>query len=92
LVGHPAPAANGRLFAEFSTEGIDGLFTDQEPAAGPLASVLAKNLNRRHLDESQRGMVADNLATVRQGERTDLKSDGAEPVAEIAPRAFLSLS
>jgi len=27
---------------------------------------------RRHLDESQRAVVADKIATMRQGERTDL--------------------
>lgn len=37
-----------------------------------LAFVLAENLERRHLNESQRAMVAARLATMRQGERTDL--------------------
>jgi hypothetical protein len=40
----------------------------------PLSFVLSMNVRRRHLDESQRGMVAARLATMRQGERTDLPS------------------
>ncbi len=39
----------------------------------PLAFVLAKNLTRRHLNESQRAMVAARFANMRQGERTDLQ-------------------
>lgn len=38
-----------------------------------LAFVLSKNLHRRQLNESQRAMVAANIATMRQGERTDLE-------------------
>lgn len=45
----------------------------------PLAWVVSKNLKRRHLDESQRGLVAGRIATMRQGERTDL----AEPSANL---------
>jgi ParB-like chromosome segregation protein Spo0J len=39
----------------------------------PLAFVLSKNLHRRHLTTSQRAMIADDLANMRQGERTDME-------------------
>lgn len=40
--------------------------------ADPVAFVLSENLQRRHLNESQRGSVAAKLANMKQGARTDL--------------------
>ncbi len=39
----------------------------------PLAFVIRHNLNRRHLDETQRAGVANKLSNMKQGERTDVK-------------------
>jgi hypothetical protein len=39
----------------------------------PLADVVSMNLKRRHLTESQRGMIAARLANMPSGKRTDLQ-------------------
>jgi len=38
----------------------------------PVSYVVSKNLHRRHLNETQRGVVAEKIADMKGGERTDL--------------------
>jgi N6-adenosine-specific RNA methylase IME4 len=49
-----------------------------------IAYIVSLNINRRHLDESQRAMVAAKLATLRQGARTDLSPIGEKSQAQAA--------
>jgi N6-adenosine-specific RNA methylase IME4/ParB-like chromosome segregation protein Spo0J len=51
--------------------GIEPTFKTYE-GTDPVAYVVSLNIKRRHLDESQRGMVAAKLATLRDGQRADL--------------------
>lgn len=50
----------------------------------PVAFVISRNLSRRHLDESQRAMVAAKLANLKQGARTDLSPIGERSQAQAA--------
>lgn len=60
-------------------------------AAGLVPFVVSLNLHRRHLNESQRAMIAARLATMRQGERTDLPSiDGK--LSQTAAAQMLNVS
>jgi len=52
--------------------GIEPITKDFE-GDDPLAYVVSLNLMRRRLNESQRAMIAANIANMRQGTRTDLQ-------------------
>src|SRR5262249_48153808 len=54
--------------------GVDPEFREWEGPGSLVSFVVSLNLHRRHLDESQRAMVAAKIANMRQGERTDLAS------------------
>jgi hypothetical protein len=56
----------------------------------PLGFVLSSNLHRRHLDESQRAMVAARLATLSHGVRADRQD--APIGASTQPEAAKALS
>jgi ParB-like chromosome segregation protein Spo0J len=50
----------------------------------PLAFVISANLHRRHLTDEQRALVADKIATMKQGARTDLSPIGEMSQAKAA--------
>ncbi len=45
----------------------------------PIGYVVSLNLHRRHLDETQRGVIGNKIANMRQGERTDLEPSANLP-------------
>jgi hypothetical protein len=61
-------------------------------AADPIALVISLNLHRRHLDASQRAMVAATIATMRQGERTDLPSRDGKSLSQADAGRLLNVS
>lgn len=72
---------------------VDCVYHPLQADADPLAFVLDKNLKRRHLNESQRAMVAAKLANMRQGERTDIEpSANLQKVAQREAAERLSVS
>ncbi len=54
--------------------GIDPITKTWDGEGDVSQIIIARNINRRHLNESQRALVAARFATARQGARTDLTS------------------
>jgi N6-adenosine-specific RNA methylase IME4 len=74
--------------------GVKPLFRifDRKAEGDPLAFVLRRNLARRHLNESQRSMVAAQLVTLRRGDnqhRDDatISVDQAAALLRVSPRS-----
>lgn len=66
--------------------------TRQFNGTDALAHVISLNLHRRHLDESQRAMVAAKIATLGQGARTDIASFEAMSQTDAASALNVSRS
>jgi hypothetical protein len=62
----------------------------EELPPDPYAFVVSANIHRRHLDASQRAMIAAELATMKQGARTDLASRDAMSQTDAAALAKVS--
>ena len=58
----------------------------------PVSFIISSNLHRRHLTESQRGMVAARIATMRQGERTDKPCVNSSKVSQSEAAKLLNVS
>lgn len=73
--------------------GVDARYEPLPADADPLQFVLDRNLTRRHMTESQRGIVAAKIANMRQGERTDKEpSANLQKVAMDAAAKQLNVS
>jgi N6-adenosine-specific RNA methylase IME4 len=53
--------------------GIEPRYEEYMGKQLPLDYVVSKNLHRRHLNETQRGIVASKIANMKSGTRTDLE-------------------
>lgn len=49
--------------------------------------IIGANIHRRHMDESQRAMVAARIANMRQGERTDIEPSALMPKVSVGQAA-----
>lgn len=73
--------------------GVEPRFEEWDGIGSLSTFVVSLNLHRRHLNESQRGMVAARIANMRQGERTDIPSiEGRWSQADAAQQLNVSVS
>jgi hypothetical protein len=81
IIMHEGKILDGRnRYAACQLAGVDPI---ERPFTGkdPLAFVMDQNLSRRHLTTSQRALVAEKLATMKSGTRTDLQPSANLPEA-----------
>ena len=71
--------------------GVQPEFVNYE-GADPVGYVLSLNLHRRHLDESQRAMVADNVANLNEGRPKNNASIEAVSQTQAAEKLNISRS
>ncbi len=96
IVRHGGKILDGRnRFRACGLAGVEPRFVDFD-GPDPLAFVVSANLHRRHLNESQRGMVAAKVATMTRGRQPIETNVGiptfAPPVSQTQAAALLNVS
>jgi len=81
IITHEGKILDGRnRYAACARLDIEPLTRPWDGKGDPLSYVISKNLNRRHLDDSQRAMVATKIATLRS--QDTLKTGDTLPVTQ----------
>lgn len=95
IVVHEGMILDGRNRARAcEAAGVEPRFTPLPADADPVAFVIDKNLRRRHLNESQRGMAAAKLANMPQGQPAEHAEEKPAnlPVTQSAAGEMLNVS
>lgn len=89
IVVHQSAVIDGRnRFLACQRLGIEPKSVEWDGVGTIEAFVVSKNLHRRHLNESQRAMIAARLATLRHGSNQYRKEEGSiDPSSPTAPSA-----
>ena len=72
--------------------GVTPKYWEWREDTDPVDYVISLNLHRRHLNESQRSMVAASIANMRQGSRTDKPSANLPEVSQSQAADKLNVS
>lgn len=73
--------------------GVKPHFESLSENESPLQFVVDRNLHRRHLNESQRAIIAAKVSTMRQGQRTDLEhSANLQKVGRASAAKLMNVS
>ena len=92
IIIHDGMILDGRnRYAACEQIGREPITEEWDRDGTPEAFVISMNLHRRHLNESQRAMIAATLATALSGQRTDLVQIGTRPMTTQETAGMLNV-